>query len=88
VSRPGKPFIKGHPQTVGCINPHDWLTEESNWPRVVDTPACEHSLHVTAHLYFHIYCERIITLTTLPNNNAHYPTKSNRNSTSTQLPNA
>jgi hypothetical protein len=33
VSRPGQPFIEGHPQITGCINPHDWLIEESNWPR-------------------------------------------------------
>jgi hypothetical protein len=37
VSRPGQPFIKSNPQIAGCINPHDWLTEE----RGLDTPACE-----------------------------------------------
>jgi hypothetical protein len=41
VSRPGQPFIEGHPQIAGCINPHDWLTEESNWSSGLDTPACE-----------------------------------------------
>ena len=30
VRRPGQPFIRGHPQIAGCINPYDWLPEESN----------------------------------------------------------
>jgi hypothetical protein len=33
VSRPGQPIIEGHPQITGYINPYDWLTEDSNWPR-------------------------------------------------------
>jgi hypothetical protein len=50
VSRPGQPFIEGHPQITGCIYPHDWLTEESNWPRGLDAPACEEHRHALRHV--------------------------------------
>ena len=50
MRRPGKPFIKGHNQIAGCINPHNWLTEEGNWPRFLDTPACEEHHHALRHV--------------------------------------
>ena len=41
VRRPGQPFIKGHTQIAGCINPYDWLPEQKNWTRVLDMPPSE-----------------------------------------------
>jgi hypothetical protein len=50
VSRPDVPFIMDHPQIAGCINSQDLLTEESNWPRGLDTPACEEHRHALRHV--------------------------------------
>jgi hypothetical protein len=50
VSRPVQPPIEGHPQITGCINPHDWFTEESNRPRGLDAPTCEEHRHALCHV--------------------------------------
>ena len=50
MRRSGQLFIKGYPHIAGSINPFDLLTEERNWPSVLDTPAREEHRDALRHV--------------------------------------